>query len=197
VHYVGNGVDLARFRHRSPDERRELRRSFGLPEQDTLVLFAGRDAPKKNLDVVLRALRDGYTLVVCGAVRNLAGANLVDLGLLPHDRMASLFACVDIMVHPASGEGFPLAVQESVSSGVPVVLLWDDGYERWMPKRLVAACDDLRDVAPQLALLARDVDRRTALAQAGRCWAEEHWSWAATVTAYEEIYYDIIDRHSN
>jgi glycosyltransferase involved in cell wall biosynthesis len=194
VRYVGNGVDLDRFRPRPDAERRVLRRSFGLPESGVLALFAGRDAAKKNLDVVLRAPRDDYTLVVTGARRNLSGANLVDLGVLPHEQMADLFAAVDVLVHPASGEGFPLAVQEAVAAGVPVVLLWDEGYGQWMPRTLVVACDGLDDVAPQLAALARDGARRDALARTGRAWVEANWSWAATVAAYEEIYHDVIDR---
>jgi glycosyltransferase involved in cell wall biosynthesis len=121
VHYVGNGVDVERFRPRSVEERRALRRSFGLPEEGVLALFAGRESEKKNLDVLIRAERDGYTLVVCGWERNLAGPALVDLGVVPYARMADLYSCADVMLHPASGEGFPLAVQEALASGLPVV----------------------------------------------------------------------------
>ena len=191
VHYVGNGVDVARFQPRPPDERRALRRSFGLSEEGVLALFAGRESEKKNLDVLLRAERDGYTLVVCGWERNLTGRALVDLGVVPYARMADLYACTDVMLHPASGEGFPLAVQEAVASGLPVVLLWDEGYARWMPRSLVVACDTPEGVPERMVELARDATRRTELADAGRAWAREKWSWDATVAAYERIYDDV------
>jgi UDP-glucose:(heptosyl)LPS alpha-1,3-glucosyltransferase len=194
VRYVGNAVDLERFRPPSPQERRKLRQSFSLPEDETLALFVGRQSAKKNLDVVLGAARDNYTLVVCGGRRSLQGERLIDLGIVPYDRMADLFACADVMVHPASGEGFPLAVLESVASGVPVVLLWDSGYADVISRDLVAACDDLSDVGPQLAALAADAPRRDTLAAAGRAWAEQHWSWDASADAYEEIYRDVIER---
>ena len=193
VHYVGNGVDVERFQPRPLEARRELRRSFGLPEDGVLALFAGRESEKKNLDVLLRAERDGYTLVVCGWERNLTGRALVDLGVVPYARMADLYACTDIMVHPASGEGFPLAVQEAVASGLPVVLLWDEGYARWMPRALVVACDAPDEVPARLAELARNPARRAELADAGRAWARAQWSWDATVMAYERIYDDIAD----
>jgi glycosyltransferase involved in cell wall biosynthesis len=193
VHYVGNGVDVARFQPRPPEERRALRRSFGLPEDGVLALFAGRESEKKNLDVLLRAERDGYTLVVCGWERNLTGRALVDLGVVPYARMADLYACTDVMLHPASGEGFPLAVQEAVASGLPVVLLWDEGYARWMPRTLVVACDTPGEVPDRMADLARDRERRAELADAGRVWAREKWSWDATVMAYERIYDDVTD----
>lgn len=194
IHFVGNGVDFARFRPSTADERSALRRSFGLPASGTLVLFAARESAKKNLDVALAVPRNDFTLVVCGGRRALVGERLIDLGILPHERMADLFACVDLTVHPAAGEGFPLAVQESVASGVPVVLLWDDGYSRWMPRELAAACDETDDIARELLALVADVPRRAALAQAGRAWAEKHWSWEANVAAYEEIYHDVVDR---
>ncbi len=193
VHYVGNGVDIERFQPRSSQDRGALRRSFGLPEDGVLALFAGRESEKKNLDVLLRAERDGYTLVVCGWERNLTGPALVDLGVVPYARMADLYACTDIMVHPASGEGFPLAVQEAVASGLPVVLLWDEGYARWLPRTLVEACETPDEVPVRLAELARDPVRRAELGGASRAWASAQWSWDATVTAYERIYDDVAD----
>lgn len=197
IHFIGNGVDVERFRPRSAEERAAARRSFGLPEDRPLALFVGRDSEKKNLDVLLRAAREHYTLVVCGWERNLTAPALVDLGLVPYARMSELFACVDMMVHPASGEGFPLAVQECVASGVPVVLLWDDGYARWMPRTLVAACEQLSDVVPALERLARDGDARATLGRAGRDWAVRRWSWDATVSAYESIYHEIVAGESH
>jgi glycosyltransferase involved in cell wall biosynthesis len=193
IHFIGNGVDVERFRPRSPESRRATRRSFGLPEDGTLALFAGRESQKKNLDVLLSARRDAYTLVVCGAERNLSAPGLVDLGIVPYDRMAELFACVDLMVHPASGEGFPLAVQESVASGVPVVLLWDEGYARWMPRDFVGACDSVSEIVPCVEALASDGDARARMAASGREWALAHWSWDSTITAYEQVYREVLD----
>jgi glycosyltransferase involved in cell wall biosynthesis len=189
VRFVGNGVDLERFRRREGEERRALRRSFALPEDEVVALFVGRDAGKKNLDVVLAAPRDGFVLATCGARRNLRGDRLCDLGIVPYDRMAELFGCVDFMVHPASGEGFPLAVQEAIAAGVPVVLLWDEGYAHSLPRDVVTACDDVSAVAPAMLALAKDAARRNALSARGQEWAREHWSWATTVAAYEEIYH--------
>ena len=193
VRFVGNGVDFDRFRPRTCEERRALRRSFGLPEEGVLALFAGRESEKKNLDVLLRAERKDYTLVVCGWERNLVGQALVDLGVVPYARMADLFACADVMLHPASGEGFPLAVQEAVASGLPVALNWDEGYARWMPRTVVAACDAPEDVPRRMSELARDPAKRLALGDAGRAWAKAQWSWDATVKAYERIYDDVAD----
>ena len=191
IRFIGNGVDTATFRPRTPAERAELRRSFGLPDDRPLVLFAARDSEKKNLSDVLQFTRDGYQLVVCGAERGLEGEGLTDLGLVPYERMNSLFGCVDAMVHASTGEGFPLAVQEALASGVPIALLWDPGYAAWLDRSAVAACDSIDQLEATVRSLASDQMQRCQLSRAGREWTEREWSWNATVEAYEQVYADI------
>lgn len=194
IRYVPNAVDLERFRPRATAERAAGRRSFNLPEHEPLVLFVGRESAKKNLEVVLRGPRANHTLVVCGGNRSLAGERIIDLGIVPYQRMPELFGCVDVVAHPASGEGFPLAVLEAVASGIPVVLLWDEGYAPVLPRRYVIACDDPSEIGRQVAALIADEPTRHGLAIEGRRWAERHWSWDAAAAAYEEIYSDVIER---
>lgn len=191
VHYIGNGVDVETFRPRAPGERRALRASFGLPADDVLVLFAGRRSEKKNLDVVLRMPRRGYRLVVCGADRGLRADGVIDLGVVPYAAMPGLFGCVDAMVHASTGEGFPLAVQEAIAAGVPLVLLWDEGYAGWLDPRAVAACHDLASLGSVVSGLAGDPHARARLSAAERAWAEARWSWDATVSAYEALYSEV------
>jgi len=191
IRFIGNGVDTAAFRPRTTAERSELRRSFGVPDDRPLVLFAARQSEKKNLDDVLAITRDDFHLVVCGATRGLSGANLTDLGLVRYDRMPELFGCVDALVHASTGEGLPLAVQEALASGVPIALLWDPGYAAWLDRDAVAACDSLEQLGPAVHALASSEARRSELSRAGRAWTERHWSWDVTVAAYEQVYADV------
>jgi D-inositol-3-phosphate glycosyltransferase len=196
VRYIGNGVDVEAFRPRSLAERRALRASFGLPAEGALVLFAGRQSEKKNLDDVLRLERRGYTLVVCGAARGLRGEGLIDLGIVPYASMPGLFGCVDAMVHASTGEGFPIAVQEAIATGVPLVLLWDEGYAEWLDRGVVAACDTMEEVGRTVDAVVADAAWRSRLAAAERAWAERRWSWEATVAAYEGVYADALREES-
>ena len=186
VHFIGNGVDSAAFRPR-PEERAELRRGLGLPEGELLVLFVGRQSEKKNLDFALAAPRRCFRLVVCGARRRLP-PDVIDLGILPHARMPELFGAVDLMVNPAFGEGFPLAVQEAMACGVPVALLWDPGYEGWLDRAVPASCDTLGELGEALEMLASNPEARADLSRRARLWAEGRWSWAATASSYEALY---------
>jgi len=192
VTYIGNGVDTETFRPR-PAERSRLRAELGLPADEVLILFAGRESEKKNLGAVLALPRDGYRLITCGAERRVP-ADVLDLGLVPYRRMSDLFAAVDAMVHPSVGEGFPLAVQEAMAAGVPLVLLWEDGYGEWLEPDVVAACRDEAALGPALERVAADPAWRAELSERERRWAVERWSWGATVAAYERLFLDEIAR---
>lgn len=187
LHFIGNGVDGESFRPRSPEERRTLRRELGLPEDEVLVLFVGRETEKKNLGALLAAPRRGFRLVVCGAERTVP-ADVINLGVLPHARMPELFGAVDLMINPSVGEGFPLAIQEAMAAGLPIVLLWDPGYGGWLDRAVPASCDTLAELSPKLESLAADPDARAELSRRAREWTERHWSWEATAAAYEALY---------
>jgi D-inositol-3-phosphate glycosyltransferase len=196
IRFIANGVDTSRFCPRPAGEREEIRRSLGLPTDVPLMLFVGRDSEKKNFDGVLGLPRDRFHLVVCGAKRDLVGERLTDLGIVPYDVMPRLFASVDAMVLASTGEGFPLVVQEALASGVPTALLWDPGYAASLDRDVVAACDSTTELAETVARLAQDAALRERLSSAGRAWAEQHWSWDATVRAYEQLYSDVMTQPS-
>lgn len=190
--FVGNGVDSASFRPRTAEERRELRRGLGLPEDEVVALFVGRQSAKKNLEPLLAAPRRGWRLAVCGAAGRTVPAGVIDLGVVPHARMPELYAAADLMVNPSVGEGFPLAVQEAMAAGLPLVLLWDPGYAGWLDRGVPAACDTFAELLSNVDRLAADPAARAALATRERAWVEERWSWEATAAAYEALYEDAL-----
>jgi D-inositol-3-phosphate glycosyltransferase len=196
VRYVGNGVDTSLFRPRSTAERKDLRRELGLPADEVLALFVARASEKKNLDAVLEIPREGYHLVVCGAQRGLRSRNLTDFGLVPYARMPELFGCVDLMVHASAGEGLPLAVQEGIASGLPIALLWDDGYAGWISPEAVSPCRSLAELGPAVRRLATSADARKSLSARARAWAEQKWSWNETVAQYESLYAEALSGKS-
>ena len=188
IRFIGNGVDTTRFAVADASERAEHRRAFGLPDEKPLVLFAGRDSDKKNLDAVLAMPRDAFHLVVCGARRGLRGAGLTDLGIIPYDQMPRLFGAVDLMIQASTGEGFPLVVQEALATGVAIAILWDPGYATSLDRNVVSACDTVDELAHAVNALAANEGLRRRLARDGRAWAERRWSWEATARDYESLY---------
>lgn len=185
---ISNGVDLARF---SPcDERGQAsaRAAFGLPLRGVLGLMVGRDAPKKNRGPLLATPRHGWTLVLAGAPRAVTGPGVIDLGALAADQMPSLYRACDFLVHVAEGEGFPLAVQEAMATGLPVAILWDLGYSTTLAREIVDGRSDVPATVRAADELAADTSRRIAAGAKALAWARDHWTWEATVSAYETIY---------
>jgi glycosyltransferase involved in cell wall biosynthesis len=105
--------------------REELRRRHGF-DGPTLV-FAGRLAPVKSLDVALQALPGDVSLVIAGdgpereKLETLAGPNTRFLGPQPRETVLELFAAADAVLLPSSWENFPHAVVEGLAVGTPVI----------------------------------------------------------------------------
>ncbi|MBI2796214.1 MAG: glycosyltransferase family 4 protein [Gemmatimonadetes bacterium] len=190
---IPNGVDTARFAPPTPAQRAAARGMLGLPADGTLVLFVGRAAGKKNLEQLLAIPRDGFTLVTCGAERGGRLDGVADLGVLAPEAMPAAYQACDLLAHPAEGEGFPLAVQEAMAAGLPVVLRWDPGYASTVARDAVQSVDDVPSFARALAGLVRDGAARGEAGARGRAWAMERWSWDVTVAAYERVYAAAID----
>lgn len=119
-----NGVDRERFRPPRPGERAEIRRRFGLPANEVLVLYVGRFVPKKGFDVVSAATGPEYKTVFVGGERPIGlpeSADRVFLGALSHDQTAAVYRACDIFVCASVGEG-PMTPMEALLSGCTVLV---------------------------------------------------------------------------
>jgi len=130
------GVDAARVSvlpnpspplPRSDVSRDALRHSFGI--DGNTVVFAGRLAPQKALDVALDAVAelDEVTLLIAGdgderaRLERRAGDGVRFLGPLPRERVLELFRAADAAILTSMWENFPHSVVEALSVGTPVI----------------------------------------------------------------------------
>jgi len=186
-HHLANGVDPVLFRPAaSAGERRDARRSFGLPDDVPLVLFAGRLVPKKGYDLLLAAHaaepEPGYELVFAGDgdSRALAGRTGVHhLGTLSAERLAELYRACEIFALPSAAEGFPLTVQEAMASGLAVLTSDDPGYApyRLDPGLVALVPRQVPALRTALASLAGDPELRGRMGDYARHYAETGFSW--------------------
>jgi glycosyltransferase involved in cell wall biosynthesis len=113
-------------------DRDELRRTHGFTGP-TLV-FAGRLAPQKSLDVALRALAEceGVMLVLAGDGPERSGLEALArelglegrtrfLGAQPRETVFELLTAPDAVLLSSSWENFPHAVVEGLAAGTPVI----------------------------------------------------------------------------
>ncbi len=118
----------------------ETRSEFGLPPDARILLYVGRLAPEKNLDLLLRAFAaisaktsDTY-LVLAGSGksrRSLEGlARALGIhrrtrfaGFLSRTKLDPLYQASDVFLFPSKTETQGLAVGEALAAGLPCVVV--------------------------------------------------------------------------
>lgn len=188
---IDNGVDTARFRPATAQERAAARGRLGLSGR--VALFVGRLIDKKGVRqlMAMAARLPTVTFLVVGegpmARRLEAGlSNVVWRERVEWGEMAAVYHAADLLVLPARGEGFPLVVQEAMASGLAAAVLGGELFAAPLVREgallgVSAAVDDwVRVVAEtQGEVLARVGD-------AGRQIAETRWRPEAFGRAYLE-----------
>jgi glycosyltransferase involved in cell wall biosynthesis len=123
-------VDTVQFdpRKRDPD----LRREWGLGEDDFAAIYIGRIAPEKNLDLAVRAFRElqrtcptaRFVWVGDGPSREQLArdhADFIFCGVQRGEALATHFASGDLFVFSSQSETFGNVTLEAMASGVPTV----------------------------------------------------------------------------
>lgn len=136
IHVIPNGIDHQQF-HPVEDP---VRPAYLDPE-DRVLLFVGFDEPRKNLGVVLQALRDltreipHVKLIKAGGLGNSRyrdacaseikrlglGKQVIFTGRITDAELVSLYNIADALVFPSLIEGFGLPALEAMACGCPVI----------------------------------------------------------------------------
>ncbi len=212
---IPNGVDLERF---TPRERAAARAEIAAAlgpavaggERGPLLVFAGELLPVKQVDRLLRAVKElaagaaaplRVALALAGGgpeedrLRTLArelglGDAVVFTGQRPHAEMPAWLAAADLLVLPSASEGLPLVVPEALAAGTPVVASRVGGIPECVAEGvtgvLVPPEGDAELAAGLRAALTRTWDR-AALAAAAR-----PFGWDAQVARIEAVYYEVL-----
>lgn len=196
LRHLPNGVDTELFRPGGAEEKAKARAEFGLPQDGVLVLFVGRLLAKKGLEVLLEARDPAYQLVFVGPgderqIRLLEGRDDVHyLGPRTPAELARVYRACDVFALPAMNEGFPLTVQEAMSSGLAVLTTDDPAYASYNldRDRVALTAREAAQVRDRLREIALDAGSREAMGDYARAYAEEHFAWAEHVAALLERY---------
>jgi glycosyltransferase involved in cell wall biosynthesis len=207
---IPNGIDPAVFRP-DPAARREVRHELGLEDGTPLIGLCARFDPQKDHENFIRAagllhqkypqahfLLWGKDIVatnesVSGWLRS-AGVNGVTHLLGLRQDTPRLLAALDISGLSSSSEAFPLVVGETMSCGIPcvvtdvgdsAVLVGETG--RVVPRRDSAALADA-----WAELLSMDESQKKLIGVRSRQRIVEQYSMERMVSAYSQLYRDII-----
>ena len=129
VNVLGRGVDSDLFapQHRS----HELRRNWGVSDDDLVIVYVGRLAPEKNLGLAVDAYRamkrisPSLKFVIVGdgplrAALQKEHPDLIFMGTHTGERLARYYASADVFLFPSETETFGNVTLEAMASGLVV-----------------------------------------------------------------------------
>ena len=212
---VGSGAPAGRVVVRGngfpePLEREphgSLRRRLSIPAEAPLVLYVGRLASGKGIELLLAAMREltqahlalagpddrhGTVARVRAAQSDPATAGRVHLLEPSVEPPLELYTEADVLALPSAGESFGMAAAEAAAAGTPVVLsdrcgvkdFFVDGEALVIPYAGRALTDALRSVLD-------DPELRRKLGEGGRA-AARRMSWDRVAERQEHVYLEAV-----
>ena len=211
---LGGGVDVERFRPRSPSFVTEARKALGFGDDRVIVGLVARLVWEKGLRElfaaaeVLRQTMPEVVVVVVGP----SDSEKSD-GLRPADLRAAealgnvvflgerrdveaLYPAFDLFALPSYREGLPLSAMEASACGVPVVATDIRGCRQVVHHGVTGLLVPVRDagaLVDAIGSLARDRGRRQAMGQAARRRAEAEFDQRRVVSDTLKIYSRLLD----
>jgi len=141
VENVPTGIKLDEYRF--PDKK-WLKKHYGIPEKDKVLLFVGRLGQEKNIDFLLEAFIQlkyefpNITLVLVGSgpeekmlrtkvAREKLEKSVIFAGKIPKEEVAKYYAGADLFVFSSVTETQGLVIPEAKAAGLPVVAVKANG----------------------------------------------------------------------
>ncbi|MEA4924102.1 MAG: glycosyltransferase family 1 protein [Syntrophomonadaceae bacterium] len=183
-----NGIDCTSF---SPDLSQEKLRAQLAPGGEILLLYVGRVAPEKDLDILIGAVErlnhsepalPAFKLLVVGdgpsrkAWQEQELKNIIFTGYKTGHELQTIYASSDIFAFPSRTETFGNVILEAMASGLPVVASYAGGIKESLVdgyNGLAFAPGDAKAMADSILQLLVDAKLRQNLAENARKFALE------------------------
>jgi 1,2-diacylglycerol 3-alpha-glucosyltransferase len=142
IEVMPHGIDLSQFHHAQP----LIRGDFGYTANDILLIYAGRIAPEKNLEFLIRSfagvsqvIPNTHLLIVGGGQKQFEDEikqlpyelGIVDrirfVGMVPYNQLPSYLAMCNAFVTTSASETFGMSTVESMSAGLPAIAVHSPG----------------------------------------------------------------------
>ena len=190
------------------------RSEYGLPNDAFVLMFLGRlDVPVKGLDLVVEAFSrlppDRTRLLLVGPDWQGGKAKLEKLaerlgcrdrvhfpGPAYGEKKWSLLKMADVFVSPSRREAFSIAQAEAMATGLPVVTSTSANLASELREANAALVSPLaaEPLAGAIAALEADGERRRALGNRGKVWAEESCDSDLAGLRFREFYQTILNQ---
>ena len=175
-------------------------------DREHRIVFAGRQEPRKGLQVLLRAWPDihrrtGLRLTVAGAdplaVRlvlarlRVPGEGIDVVGFLSQDELTRTLLGAKALVAPSIGqESFGMVLTRAFACALPAVASDIPGYREVLTEEAAVAVapNDPDALGDAVCALVDDEPRREVMGEAARALAVERYAWPAIAERLEEVY---------
>ena len=132
----GVGVNTNKFSSASPEEKKEIRASLGIPDDGFLFVYAAEFIPRKNHAFLLEAMKilrsEGvkirYAFLGQGKLFEEIKAKADEMGLSDYVQFfgyrreaEKFYRAADGVAAPGSQEGLPVHLLEAMASGLPII----------------------------------------------------------------------------
>lgn len=213
--WMPNPVDVDVFRPPSAAEKAEWRRELDIPADARVVIYVGRLSPEKGLSGLLRGFAQtvqsapGSVLLLVGdgpsrsqleqlaAELKLSPRQLRFAGRAPVEEIPRWLGASDIFALTSPQEGFPCALVEAMSVGLPAVVSAIPGNLQLLDDEvngLAVPWEDAAAIGGALLKLIEEpeVCRRMGSEARGRVTAS--YSLDAVMEIYEKMFAGVIQR---
>ncbi len=201
IHVIYNGKDTSRYRP-LPKERARIRAELGIPEEAFIVGFHGMVQPRKNVELLVKAVAglprelNVYALIVGGGqtlpkLRALAAelrAPVIFTGI--REDIPEVLSATDAAAHLSTAEGFSNSVVESLACGLPVIASDATSHPEQVEdgvQGILVPPDRIRPLADAIRWLASDPDGRARMGEAARQRAVAEFSHEKMIERYDFV----------
>jgi 1,2-diacylglycerol 3-alpha-glucosyltransferase len=202
---ISNPIDLSEFQPKLKADRKALKRKFGISEHS--VVYAGRLAVEKNIDVIIRAIAvvkkkiPSITFALAGHGRDHAPElerlaeelgvrkNVIFLGTLSKPDLADLYRASEVFAITSTSETQSMVTLQAMGVGLPAVGVNSRALPEYINAKngFIVPPGDATAFADRLQFLLEHPVKRHALGKAAMA-SVQKFSIDAVVTRWETIY---------
>lgn len=131
--YIRNGVNVSRFTKPTDEQKQNMRKKLGLPDNKTIFIYAGQFVPRKDQQFLLEIFTENSKLqndilLLLGDGADFPGlkerfgqkSNVIMTGGV--NNVNEYLQASDVYIASSKSEGLPNGVLEAMAVGLPVIL---------------------------------------------------------------------------
>ena len=212
LYWMPNPVDTDRFSPCTAEHRLTLRAQFGVPPERLVIVYCGRLAPEKALPslleafarVLVRVPEAMLVLVGDGPLRDSLAEQARRLSIPPEricfagrvkpTEVSSWLQISDVFTLVSLNEGFPCALVEAMSVGLPSVVTDIPANRQLITSGqhgFLTPVEDVEAIGSALIQLLENADLRFSLGVTARRSVVENYSTAKIADRYEALFREV------